>query len=532
MKHLLYFFIIAFLFFNNNSKSQSFLFNGTPKPDKATVIICAGEKLKLEATGFSKVKFKLPLLFKSKYKWTTPDQKTKKDVAIGIDSVLVSHSGTYTITNKDASKAISITINVKPKPVSPEINYIINDTKLVVMDESSNLQANNSFKWELPDGSILKDAYGKPIDKKQIEVDQPKVSDLGKYKLSITDKVNHCAISAAKPVTLEHEVTKVSLDQVATKTVTKKSDTDTTQKDLFFFGNIGGNIDFINKKLGINSVYTDIQFRPELYMTKNIKIKFPIRIYYNNGSGPQQTDNLSPQNFTTIDSVTLASTKKVRIWSDKPVLTYKTENRNIGLNIPISFAYKLPNNDNWSLLWGLNLNFAWITNRISDFSYITRDSTVTIVDKTPTSTVPPVTSATITVPGEVTITKTYPVFYGTLPFRPAVPLASEVKYSQIYAGFQVGIEYQSQAYEFSLKYSLGNTVSYFSINTQQAGGYNHSLQLVFLEKTVGIQFFGDIHVASAKKYSDGSYRASSAPYYYFSLSKTINLGKIKELFFP
>ncbi|MEZ0612244.1 hypothetical protein ACAW74_27285 [Fibrella sp. WM1] len=306
---------------------------------------------------------------------------------------------------------------------------------------------------------------------------------------------------------------------------------DSIKEKYFFFGNIGGNIDFINRRLGIGSVYTDVQFRPAIRITDALDIRFPIRIYYNNGVGPQQVDTsrATPQNFITVDTVTLAQSNKIRYWNQRPLLTYKTENRNIGLNIPVNIAYTIPSDPRWRLLFGLNFDFAWVTNRRFDFSYIANplDSTAFVVNSVRDVPAPP----SVTLASGVV--RSTPLFYGTTPQRPTVPFGRETTYSQIYTGVQIGAEYSSRKYEFILKYSYGGTTVYIERGSTSPGGANHIIQMGFLEKTVGIQFFGEVRIANVQTDERTLLKTvSMPPYMYLSLSKTVLLSKLKELFFP
>ncbi|QJW88743.1 hypothetical protein HNV11_04785 [Spirosoma taeanense] len=303
-----------------------------------------------------------------------------------------------------------------------------------------------------------------------------------------------------------------------------EEDSEDTLDKYFFIGHFGGNINFIDRQLTVNSVYTDVQFNPQLKLKNGFGLRFPIRVYYNNGAGPLQSDNSNRQRIITVDTVTVAP--KVRYWDDEFALVYKTENRNLGLNVPVLLTWNIQDNPNWAVTAGLNVDFVWVTNRRYDYQYapVSADTAGFRVVNTRSQVpiIPP------TVVGSVTATNA-PV-YGTNPFRPKTPPAREFSFSQIFIGFQAGLEHQSTNFNFSLRYSLGNVSTFAQRRVDANNDYNHIIQLIFLEKKTGIQFFGEVRAATFR--NDGFANAIPVPQYYFSLAKTIYLAKIKEIFFP
>ena len=502
---------------------QSIVQSDDPEPVTDPITLCHGKSLSLKALDFKEGTLKTLGLFKrERYKWTVP-VKARKAVEIAgfeltLDGIQVEHAGEYSVYDRLSKETKKVKVEVNKKPVTPAITYLLTESRLLIADTSSNQAPASKFLWTLPNGQPYQ-VNRANANVKEFELARPKVADLGKYKLTVT--AGGCAASATATVV-------TGSTPPAPAAIPKKAATDTTKKDWFFYGNIGGNLDFVNRKLGVNTIYTDMQFRPELILDDRWKLKFPIRVYYNNGAGPEQSDVVAPQRFTTVDTLTLASKKLTRILIDDPLLINQVESRIIGLNMPISYAYKLPRNENWSFLCGLNVDFTWITNRTFGYTYIGGDSTFVASGTRPD--LP--TSITTTVGNGTTVVRTNNVRYDSVRYRPRVPIDRQFRYAQIFAALQFGIEHESKDFTFSLKYSIGTTQSFVPNRLNTIGGYNHVFQVIFFEKSVGLQFLADVRFANAIRDARGQLYTPAFPYYYFSVSKAINLSGLKTLFFP
>ena len=436
--------------------------------------------------------------------WSGPDGFTSKVKSPSIAIVTKKVAGSYKLevmdlVNTTLKTTSSVNVNYFTLPQKGEVKSSIagNDIFIATFNNDPNL----SYIWTSPDGTTQ---TGLSVTKLSA-----KLSDLGEYKLIILDSKSGCSNNVSENIS----------------NTPKIEEKENNNDELRYWACIGGNLDFANTKIRLNSVYSDIQFNGKININNKYHIQFPMRLYYNNGTGTQNIDNNNIQRFVTIDTLTFYKEKKIKYWLDTPRLNYKTESQNFGLNLPISLYYKIPRSD-WHLTIGANLDFVLTTNKLFGYEYSNSDSTLkfNVVDnisKIPISnTIPNYTSGVVRVPN---------VFYGTSNFRPELSIPDrEWQYFQFYYGLQVGLAYEAKDVDFFLKYSWGKNTTFFQQQQDpNVGYYNHVIQTRFIEKKkLGIQIFIDLRLPAILP--DKS--ASAFPYYYISIAKLINLDALSRLF--
>lgn len=306
----------------------------------------------------------------------------------------------------------------------------------------------------------------------------------------------------------------------------------------FFRAAIGGNVNFAEKNLQVNSVYVDLSFRPYFNFNKwghSFQIFAPIRAFYNNGSGPQDSFDQAGIRTITIDTnLVVNGIKKVRYWANDPVLSYTTEKRNLALNIPILFAWKVPTDSRVSLFVGYNFEIASITRRETNFKYVDNNQeidTVASIKQVPIPTPIVVQSPDPTQPPREIQRAT--IYYQDSKYVPVISQVNPpINYFQLFQGVAAGTTYASSSFNCTLRYILGWTSAFYDRGLRNRPiaydpSYRHNVQLIFLEKKVGIQLLFDVRIPTGSKgYLNG------APTYYVSFAKTLNFSGLKELFFP
>jgi hypothetical protein len=440
------------------------------------------------------------------FSWSGPESFTSKIKSPSIANVTSKIAGNYKLQVNDMVDTTLKTIsNVEVKyfelPKKGEIKSSIAGDNIFLA--VFNNQPKLAYTWTNPNGTTQIGV--------SLSVPNAKLSDLGDYKLKILDSTSGCYSTFTQTIS---NLPKTEQEEII----------DNNNDELRYWASIGGNLDFANTNIKVNSVYSDIQFNGKIKINNRWHAQFPVRIYYNNGTGVQTIDNNNMQRFITIDTLTFYKEKKIKYWLDTPRLKYKTESQNFGLNLPISLYYKIHNSD-WRLTTGLNLDFVLTTNKLFGYEYSNSDTTLNfrIVDdisKIPVSNIINNTTGIIRVPN---------VFYGTSNVRPDINIPDrELQFFQFYYGVQVGIAYQTKDIDFFLKYSLGATTTFLQARQgSNVGYYNHVLQTRFIErKNLGIQIFLDLRLPDILP----DKTASAFPYYYVSLAKLINLDALSKLF--
>jgi hypothetical protein len=440
------------------------------------------------------------------FSWSGPESFTSKIKSPSIANVTSKIAGNYKLQVNDIVDTTLKTIsNVEVKyfelPKKGEIKSSIAGDNIFLA--VFNNQPKLAYTWTNPNGTTQIGV--------SLSVSNAKLSDLGDYKLKISDSTSGCYSTFTQTIS---NLPKTEQQQII----------DGNNDELRYWASIGGNLDFANTNIKVNSIYTDLQFNGKIYLNNTYHIQFPMRIYYNNGTG-LQTINNNVQRFVTIDTITYYKEKKYKYWLDTPNLKYKTESQNFGLNLPISLYGKIPNSE-WFFTLGANLDFVLTTNRQFGYEYSNSDSTLkfNIVDnisKIPVlNNIPNYSTGVIRIPN---------VFYGTSNVRPELNIPDrEWQFFQFYYGLQLGLAYEAKDIDFFIKYSWGaNTTFFQQRQDSNVGYYNHILQTRFIEKKkLGIQIFIDLRLPDILP----DKTSSAFPYYYVSLAKLINLDALSKLF--
>ena len=292
----------------------------------------------------------------------------------------------------------------------------------------------------------------------------------------------------------------------------------------------GGNLNLRDKKVVINSVYADITYDLRAKFSESGKdgLYIPLRLFFNNGSGPVQTENANPQRFFTIDTTFIENNvKKVKFWDDRPYINYKSETSNFGLNVPILFIRKWEHNPNMSWGGGYNFDFAIITIKRFDFVYTDFVTIPKVVNSLKEVPIP--APDTIRNPdNSINVIRSNRPFYGTAPFRPTLTIPNtSATYVQTQHGVSIFIAYDSPRFFAMAKYVVGGTVNYYNLrDSAPLNNYKHTIQFQVWERKFGVKVFIDARLPQVKKNI-----ANGFPNLYVSISKTINFGALMKAVF-